>query len=287
MELEVKGHSGCDLQIIREENHLFVEKISHDSSYFSRLKRQAEKQVKASSFEYSNIRIPRVVSFKEDSSCAAIKMEYIYSKNFIEHFESIGSEQIDFFLKSIKTFIDAELEISPITRIPGTVLIDKLTDVRNRITNNPLLKHDKEIEAILKKAEEHFFTILTMDLPIGICHGDLTFSNILFNGNNYYLIDFLDSFVESPLIDLVKIRQDTCFLWSELMYKKEFDKTRLRIIARTMDKYIQDEFSSYGWYNRFYHIFQIMNFLRILQYSKEKSVTVYLKGVLNSLCNGI
>lgn len=27
-------------------------------------------------------------------------------------------------------------------------------------------------------------------IPVGHCHGDLTFSNILFNGNNYYLIDF-------------------------------------------------------------------------------------------------
>ena len=46
---------------------------------------------------------------------------------------------------------------------------------------------------------------IEIEIPMGKCHGDLTFSNILFNGNNYYLIDFLDSFIESPLLDLVKI----------------------------------------------------------------------------------
>ncbi len=65
-------------------------------------------------------------------------------------------------------------------------------------------------------------------MPVGICHGDLTFSNMLFNGNNYYLIDFLDSFVESPLLDIVKLRQDSAYLWSQLMYIHDYDKIRLK-----------------------------------------------------------
>lgn len=69
-------------------------------------------------------------------------------------------------------------------------------------------------------------------MPVGVCHGDLTFSNILFNGNNYYLIDFLDSFIEAPLLDIVKIRQDSAHLWSQLMYTKSYDQIRLQIVAK-------------------------------------------------------
>ena len=61
-------------------------------------------------------------------------------------------------------------------------------------------------------ASQRVFDALSdMLIPVGTCHGDLTFSNILFNGNNYYLIDFLDSFIESPLLDIVKLRQDTAW----------------------------------------------------------------------------
>lgn len=120
-------------------------------------------------------------------------------------------------------------------------------------------------------------------LPVGICHGDLTFSNVLFNGNNYYLIDFLDSFIESPLLDIVKIRQDSAHLWSQLMYTKPYDKLRLQIICEKIDKEIDCYFGQYKWYCEYYNIFQLMNMLRILQYAKENKVVKYLKKEIKEL----
>ena len=122
-----------------------------------------------------------------------------------------------------------------------------------------------------------------IEIPFGKCHGDLTFSNILFNGNNYYLIDFLDSFIESPLLDIVKIRQDSQFEWSRLMYEGEVDLVRLSIISRKIDKEIAAYYSQYEWYRKYYHVFQLMNFLRILQYAKKEKVILYLKNVIKSM----
>lgn len=122
-----------------------------------------------------------------------------------------------------------------------------------------------------------------IEIPMGKCHGDLTFSNILFNGNNYYLIDFLDSFLESPLLDLVKIRQDSQYEWSRLMYEGEVDLVRLSIISQKIDKEIDTFYSQYQWYRDYYHVFQLMNFLRILQYAKEEKVITYLKNVIKSM----
>ena len=68
-----------------------------------------------------------------------------------------------------------------------------------------------------------------ISIPIGFCHGDLTFSNIMFalDDNQVGLIDFLDSFIETPLIDLVKLRQDTHFHWTITRYPHLHDQGKI------------------------------------------------------------
>ena len=124
----------------------------------------------------------------------------------------------------------------------------------------------KEVDNILKDNSEEIC------IPVGVCHGDLTFSNILFNGNNYYLIDFLDSFIESPIMDMVKLRQDTAHLWSPLMYTGNYDSTRLNIICNKIDNELDKCFRKYDWYCKYYNIFQLLNFMRILQYAHDERV---------------
>lgn len=117
-------------------------------------------------------------------------------------------------------------------------------------------------------------------MPVGMCHGDLTFSNILFNGNNYYLIDFLDSFIEAPLADIVKLRQDTAWQWSPLMYTKPYDPIRLGLIFKKIDTALEEHFGHYEWYRAWYGPMQLMNFLRILQYGREPRVVEFLKRTI-------
>ena len=37
MELKIKGHSGCDIDVVREARDLFVYKKTHDVKYIPRL----------------------------------------------------------------------------------------------------------------------------------------------------------------------------------------------------------------------------------------------------------
>lgn len=137
-----------------------------------------------------------------------IKMEYIYSKNYVDYFEDAGFDQISYFIKALKIFIDSEIENSKMTPINKNVVINKYNDVCDKVAKNDFISKDTDIKIILEKSSIVFNELdEEINIPVGQCHGDLTFSNILFNGNNYYLIDFLDSFLESPLLDLVKIRQ--------------------------------------------------------------------------------
>lgn len=280
MEIKVKGHSGCAIEIVSEGNNLRIHKWTEDPKYLSRLYKQAEKQIEASKEEYQHIRIPHILNVERDEKHVLMNMEYVYSRNFIEFFESAGFEQIDYFIKALILFLEKELKASPVQSIPTSITYEKYLDVEKKVAENVHLSSDEEIKKMMAKCRilfEEFDRKKTIEIPVGLCHGDLTFSNILFNGNNYYLIDFLDSFIESPLLDIVKIRQDSAHLWSQLMYENPYDKLRLKIVCEKIDQEIDAYGKQYAWYRDYYEIYQLMNLLRVLQYAKEEKVITYLK----------
>ena len=284
MEIEVNGHSGCSIDIVNDGGQLLICKSTHDPQYVNRLERQAIKQKKASEILHQHIRIPQIFDIEKHENFLNIKMEYVYSKNFVDFFEDAGFEQIDYFIKAIKLFIDDEIRHSDICAISKSVVTEKFDDVCDKIQCNSLINKDKEVATILVKSSQIFSNLPNvLMMPIGCCHGDLTYSNILFNGNNYYLIDFLDSFIESPLLDIVKLRQDSCFSWSELMYTHEFDVIRLQIISNKIDNELSHYYNQYDWFGNYYREFQVMNLLRVLQYAKEERIVTFLKNAVNTL----
>lgn len=282
MKLEVKGHSGCQIDVVREDDGLFIYKSTHDPGYLNRLQLQGRKQQDASKMELQHIRVPKIIDIQRDAESVVLKMEYVYSKNFVGYFEYAGFEQISYFIQALCLFLKYEIKDSPVQKVDADILKTKFADVQRKTLQNPVLCDDEEVVQLLKQSASCFDAVSDMLMPVGTCHGDLTFSNILFNGNNYYLIDFLDSFVESPLLDIVKIRQDSAFLWSQLMFSGQYDAIRLQIVANKIDQEIVRFASQYEWY-QYYPVFQLMNFLRVLQYAKEEKVINYLKRIINQL----
>lgn len=286
MKITVKGHSGCSIDIVNDGKRLSIYKGTRDPKYIDRLYMQARKQQEAAKCTYQHIRIPEIYEIDKTDDHLNIKMEYVYSKNYIDYFEDAGFDNISYFVRALKIFVDAEIAQSPLREMDTDVVMRKFEDVCSKCSDNGHIASDNEVNSLLMRSKTVLQSQLgggKISLPIGICHGDLTFSNILFNGNNYYLIDFLDSFVESPLLDLVKIRQDSCYEWSRLMYEGDVDRVRLSIISRKIDEEIDQYYSRYEWYKKYYQIFQLLNFLRILQYAKEERVIVYLKKVISQL----
>ena len=284
MKIRVKGHSGCQIDIVNDGNNLFVYKSTQDAKYVARLYSQAQKQQQAGRKIYQHIRIPQIFDINKSDDHLVIKMEYVYSKNYIDYFEDAGFDNINYFVKALKIFLDSEIDNSPVQQVDTDIVKRKFEDVCQKCRANAHINEDAEVVSLLEACGKVFFGLPSpIMMPVGQCHGDLTFSNILFNGNNYYLIDFLDSFIESPLMDLVKVRQDSRYEWSRLMYEGEVDLVRLGIISRKIDKEIDDYYGRYDWYRDYYPAFQLMNFLRILQYAKEDKVIDYLKNVLRSM----
>lgn len=288
MNIEVKGHSGCQIDVVPEGEGIYVYKSTKDPKYLNRLVLQAEKQKAAGTVAYQHIRVPEVYEIVKDQDKTVIKMQYVYSKNFIEFFEQTGFEQIDYLIGALKYFLEYEIEKCQMKNVPASVFQSKFEEVKGKTVTNPLCQNDEEITEILNKAGKVFYAVDSLQIPVGLCHGDLTFSNVLFNGNNYFLIDFLDNFVETPLQDIVKIRQDTRYYWSQLMYTKQYDAVRLRIVCDKIDKEIDSYFQEkYPWYATNYKTMQLMNILRILPYAHEQRVVNYLKNILKELLHEI
>ena len=162
--------------------------------------------------------------------------------------------------------------------ISKKILLDKYYDTMEKITQNKskleFLSHiEKELQALPDRIQ----------IPLGKCHGDLTFSNILFTDRKIILIDFLDNFIETPLQDIVKLRQDTKHLWSLRLYKKKYDGTKIEILLNYLDNLIDKHFSKYEFYRKYYFIFQKINLLRILPYAKDKQTFQYVANEIIKL----
>lgn len=285
MQIDVLGHSGCNIKIVHADKELLIEKSTNDREYFERLVSQAEKQKRAQSTKSSHIKVPEIYRIERQKEQVVILMKYIYSRNFIDFFESSGFEQITTFSQTIINFIEDEVSRSTITELSDNVVKRKFYDICSKCQKNSYINKILEVNNLLSKCEEICCNIGNISLPIGTCHGDLTFSNILFGESDYYLIDFLDSFIESPLIDIVKLRQDSKHMWSQLMYIGKFDEIRLKITSAKIDSILDEHFSKYQWYTTYYNQFQIINFLRILQYAHDERIIIFLINVLNNIVN--
>ena len=119
-------------------------------------------------------------------------------------------------------------------------------------------------------------------MPIGVCHGDLTLSNILFTDSGYHFIDFLDSFIETPIQDVVKLRQDTKYAWSLMMYTGKYNDVHIKMIFEYIDNIIYKYIKKHDWY-KYYSVLQYINILRIVPYVKEEKVYDRLIEILNSI----
>ena len=283
MGIDIKGHSGCNIDIIEEGDNLLVKKSTLDPKYLKRLELQGKKQMDDKCLTDS-IYNPYISEIKSDENECYILMDYIYANNFIDYFEKASPQDINHFIDNFIKYIHNEIDKCEIKKVSKNVFIDKFNSVVKNCEKNELLKGNMRVKSILKDCENVFTNLpKEIELPVGICHGDLTFSNILFASNKFYFIDYLDSFIETPIQDIVKLRQDTKYFWSTMMYKKKYDVVRLNIIFNYIDNKISEHFGEFEYYYRNYDRLQLMNILRILPYVKEEKVRDFVLNILASL----
>ena len=282
----IKGHSGCKLSLIKAKNRFLISKSTNNIEYIDRLERQSVKQKKYREIFPRNqdIIIPEVVNKKKTNISFSFRMKYYPATDSLTFLENSNLNNIDLFLKNIVQIIDINIKNSSYKKIKNKVLLKKVNSVQKSILskdiNQLFFGHFEQTIDYLEKLED------SISIPVGICHGDFTLSNILIQNRKLVLIDFLDSFLETPLQDIVKIRQDTSHFWSLSLLEKNIDKTKLKIILTYMDEYIEKYYHKKD-FMKFYDIFQVINLLRIIPYVQDKKLLSNLKIELDKIYKGM
>lgn len=182
--IRLNGHSGCNVVLFDG----VVRKTSSSVAYNDRLKNQMDKQMR---FAHTAMLAPEVFGYGyDDCGRFYFEMEYIRGESLTSIFLNRSTH-------------DAIAVIDQITQFTPTGYMDAKPIIEQKLND-------------LSVPSDDCSTILSCDwqIPLGYCHGDLTFENVIVSKGRVFLIDFLDSFLDSPIVDESKILQDAFCYWS-------------------------------------------------------------------------
>jgi hypothetical protein len=265
------GKSGSKLELlINSSNQTYVRKTSNNIRFVT----QVTKQMNFKENDFFSV--PRVFNFYKDSdSNYCCDMEYINGINPLLFVHNASRKDLDIFSKKVISHIDYELTSSQFIKLDKDIFQSK--------TNS--LKIKEILRQSICRYLDRLFDKNILLYPHGPSHGDFTLSNMVFY-DKIYLIDFLDPFVESPLQDIVKIRQDTRYNWAMNISNKEcldIDSVKVKINLKYIDNIINNHFCNYFWYKNLYEVFQILNLARIIPYIDDDNLISVLEKHINEI----
>lgn len=280
--LQIEGRSGCSLDLLTRDDKLVVRKTSSCYEYNERLKQQQLKQKSFSSGDKVKgvFFTPKTGASGLQNGLYWFEMDYISGEKYSSWFVKLNKNQIDKIIQEFVAYFEDRIALSSIIIPPNSIFINKLNNLLNNLSkNNKISSHIKrEIEYNLSKPPEK-------ELYINQCHGDFTLSNMLFLKNGKVCIfDLLDSFIESPIIDYIKLRQDTFFKWT-MHVENENNKhsTKLIQVLDYIDYHLQKAISKYPIFQDWEIYLTIFNMARILPYAKDERDIEFIENKLTTL----
>jgi len=277
--VQVGGKSGCQIELIESEGITVLRKYASTAEYSPRLRRQAGKQrAFAQLSDAAEFRTPRVIDVRThtDASRSYIDMEYVHAEKYSTFLAHVSAVRLITFADGLIRYFDDAIHRSSSIDLNRGLLHDKLEAVTSQLPSCVAQ------EPILMDTRRILGSPPTGQLLHGRCHGDFTLSNMLFHADRVYLIDFLDSFVETPLHDVVKLRQDTHFGWSLMLepdlpsYQRHRVLQALRFIDGRVDRWLSNKPDIAEWCN----YFQVFNLYRILPYLSKPAELSFVQNAL-------
>jgi hypothetical protein len=248
------GLSGCKIEKISDS---VVRKTSKDQDYNDRLFKQINKQMEFS--KTSDLFLaPKVINVCK-GDLFYFDMEYSSGKNYSQFFDYCNINEIKKFENILSAYLNKNLSSSFVLdkNLAKKVIIEKL------ISLAPKSKYQILINNIIQNIDE-----LCLDnIPNSFCHGDLSLSNILFD-KSFVLIDFLDSFINTALVDIAKLKQDLHYHWC--INTQGIQSTRIKIIFSYLWYNIDNNFSKYTRSDAF-ELLDLINLLRIEPYVSKQN----------------
>lgn len=209
LDLNQFAHSHDSLEIVHRDHLSCVRKTFR--SDVARASRNVEKQrlFRPLYTGVARLRAAEVIDFSIYADRAELLMPYI--EGMTGHmFPVHATRNVAHTLSvSLSTMLYSELNESREERVPASLFRDKLVSV-SEATQDPELH--RLVDACLGVVDA---LPSDMPFPMGPCHGDLTLSNVILDPmSGITLIDFLDTFLETPLQDVAKLKQDFVYGWS-------------------------------------------------------------------------
>lgn len=284
-EMKMEGRSGCRLEVVKEGSHVIIKKYSSSLGYNKRLLKQANKQQTfcnnlPANKVFSTARV--IETYSSENSLSWFSMPYLFSEKYSNYLEQASIVDLKKLLINLIDYFNFNIRNSVPEKIDDSIIASKIEELKWKVAENVYVTDKDYFSYVLEYLKTN---IPDRPLPIGTCHGDFTFSNILFGDSKIYLLDFLDSFIESPLIDIVKIRQDTCFNWSVMLEKEMPSHKKNKLIQtfnfldREIALFCNNNLGLSIWYN----YLQIFNLLRIIPYLNNSAEIFFVEKSLRQI----
>lgn len=252
MQFKVQGHSDSTLHIETCNNVSLVVKESSDFRLLDSIKKQSE-------FKSNYFKTPPIHDVCIDKS-VLYKMDYVNGYSFFEFLNLCSKNDLDFLISKLNGYFNETIKDTE--KIEINTFADKMRKI-----------------GFLDNYNYIFDGLDYIKVFTGKCHGDMTLSNMIFKNNDIYLIDFLDSYLESPTLDLVKLRQDTHLYWSfNMIDMKKSDILKSKIALKYIDDWIVGEYDIQN-----YKTLQTINLLRILPYATDTRIKTFIYSNIKML----
>jgi len=267
---ELTGHSGCTLNLIKENETLLISKTSPHKNYNSRLKRQWKKQ--SGFVAKGNVFAPKTCDYGYVNDLFFFNMQFIHGETLAQYTSNIMiTEIVDCIKELFKCLYMEESTVSPYT---PSIFLKKIEALENSLTAE-------------RKFFEPFKILKSFNwgkVYKSPCHGDLTLENIIITADkNLYLIDFLDSFYNSWMIDIAKLLQDLELMWSFRNDTPNSNQTlRLQVAKESLIEEILQTKDGDDKLKTIYHIL-LLNIIRIYPYTKDRLTILFLDNAMNKL----
>lgn len=266
-----KGLSGCELELI---NNNIVRKYSSNLRYNDRLEIQMRKQkiFKNDTFEF--IKTPKIVDSGFINQLFYFDMEYISGQQLYDLFIFGTKNDINNFIKYLNSYFDYLIKNSKFIEINHFKISNKL--------KLESLIIDSDYKSFIKYLISKIDDVKSKSFISSDCHGDFTIGNMIYYNNCIYLLDFLDSYIDTPIIDLVKLKQDLFHNW--LLLNSDYNKSDF-YRAVQISKFVWGKISKkyLDYINTIeFKILEAINFLRI-----EPYIDVEKKLLLNKIIKSL
>ena len=197
----LKGYSGCKILLVEAPEKSFIRKVSSDCAYNERLLKQCRKQSMCGFGK-----TPRVLGSGYVDGLFFFDMQYVRGATLSEYLLQVPATYLK---RTVEKIYNAA---SHGYSADGGSGAEIQTAVRAKIESLRCLQN---AHANLAEVFEYLDSLSWSGIRAGDCHGDMTLENIIVDSSGeFYMIDFLDSFAESPVVDIAKTLQDIFLRWS-------------------------------------------------------------------------